>query len=146
GLSAIVHTAGNPSCHVILRGGNAGPNYEESYVSAAAVQLERAKLPAKVMVDCSHGNSSKQYARQTVVAESVAHQLAESASGDAILGVMVESHINEGRQDIPSGGPGELKYGVSITDACIAWETTVKLLDGLRDGVRARRARKAGLS
>ncbi|KXS08884.1 3-deoxy-7-phosphoheptulonate synthase [Gonapodya prolifera JEL478] len=144
GLSAIVHTAGNPACHVILRGGASGPNYEEQYVAAAAAQLERAKLPAKVMVDLSHGNSSKQYARQVVVAEDVARQLAEVDTGDAILGVMIESHINEGRQDIPPAGPGALKYGVSITDACISWEATVNVLDGLRDGVRRRRERKGG--
>lgn len=143
GLSAIVSTEGNDSCHVILRGGSKGPNYAEEDVKAVADKLTAAKLPARIMVDCSHGNSSKVFSRQMIVAEDLAKQMADSVvSGDAIMGVMIESHLKEGRQDIPAGGPQGLVYGQSVTDACISWENTVVLLDNLREGVRQRRARR----
>ncbi|KAF9276406.1 hypothetical protein BGZ74_003666, partial [Mortierella antarctica] len=145
GLSAIVSTEGNDSCHVILRGGSKGPNYAEEDIKAVSDKLTAAKLPARIMVDCSHGNSSKIFSRQMVVAEDLAKQMAGSAmSGDAIMGVMIESHLKEGRQDIPAGGPQGLVYGQSVTDACISWENTVVLLDNLREGVRQRRARRSG--
>ena len=137
GISAIVATAGNDSCHVILRGGNSGPNYAEADVEAAAAQLEKAGLPHRVMVDCSHGNSSKDHARQPLVAEDVAAQV--SAGSDRIFGVMLESHLVEGRQD--QKPDQALVYGQSITDACISWDTTVEVLEKLAEAVRARRAR-----
>ncbi|KAG0345724.1 hypothetical protein BG004_003206 [Podila humilis] len=145
GLSAIVSTEGNDSCHVILRGGSKGPNYEEGDVKAVADKLVAAKLPARIMVDCSHGNSSKVFSRQMVVAEDISKQLSSSAqSGDAIMGVMIESHLKEGRQDIPVSGPQGLVYGQSVTDSCISWENTIVLLENLREGVRQRRARRSG--
>ncbi|KAI7877934.1 3-deoxy-7-phosphoheptulonate synthase [Lichtheimia hyalospora FSU 10163] len=141
GLSAIVETRGNGACHVILRGGKGGPNYDADSVKKCAEALSKAKLSPVVMVDCSHGNSSKDHKRQPLVAEDIARQLAEpKVTGDNIVGVMIESHLVEGRQDIPSEGAHRLTYGQSITDACINWEDTVKTLDTLREGVRARRA------
>ena len=137
GISAIVATSGNDSCHVILRGGNSGPNYDAADVKAAAAQLEKAGLTHRVMVDCSHGNSSKDHARQPIVAEAVAAQVA--AGSDRIFGVMLESHLVEGRQDQNPDQP--LAYGQSITDACISWDKTVEVLEKLAEAVRARRAR-----
>ncbi|KAI9021086.1 3-deoxy-7-phosphoheptulonate synthase [Hyaloraphidium curvatum] len=141
GISAIVHTAGNDACHVILRGGNKGPNYAAEHVAAACAELSKAGLAPRLMVDCSHGNSSKDYKRQPVVAGDVAQQLADPASrtADGIFGVMIESHLKEGRQNIPAEGPQGLAYGQSITDACISWENTVAVLDQLAEAVRARR-------
>ncbi|KAI9489810.1 3-deoxy-7-phosphoheptulonate synthase [Zychaea mexicana] len=146
GLSAIVETEGNNACHIILRGGQLGPNYEAEQVKQTARALERAKLPSRIMVDCSHGNSNKDHKRQSVVALSVAQQLARPrATGDNIVGVMIESHLVEGRQDIPAEGAHRLTYGQSITDACISWEDTVKVLDELREGVRARRVARLAI-
>ncbi|KAI8343868.1 3-deoxy-7-phosphoheptulonate synthase [Chlamydoabsidia padenii] len=140
GLSAIVQTNGNDACHVILRGGKSGPNYEAEDVKKTADALEKNKLSSHIMIDCSHGNSSKDHKRQPIVAQSIADQLAApKTTGDNITGVMIESHLVEGRQDIPSEGPHRLTYGQSITDACINWEDTVKTLDILRKGVQDRR-------
>nr|UOP04314.1 3-deoxy-7-phosphoheptulonate synthase AroG [Conchiformibius kuhniae] len=119
GHSAIVHTAGNPDCHVILRGGKE-PNYSSEHVQAAAAALSKAGVTPKLMVDFSHANSNKDHTRQMLVAEDVAAQLRNGE--DNIMGVMVESHLQEGRQDKPE------VYGKSITDACIGWESTEKLL------------------
>ena len=138
GISAIVATGGNDSCHVILRGGNSGPNYSSADVDAVAAQLKGADLAHRVMIDCSHGNSSKDHARQPLVAEEIADQLA--AGSDHIFGVMLESHLVEGRQDQKPGQ--SLTYGQSITDACISWETTVEVLDKLASAVRTRRAQQ----
>ncbi|KAI9355195.1 3-deoxy-7-phosphoheptulonate synthase [Pilaira anomala] len=141
GLSAIVQTEGNDACHVILRGGKNGTNFDAEAIKKTAQELQKVKLAPHVMVDCSHGNSSKDHKRQPVVAQSIADQLAEpTVTGDNIVGVMIESNLVEGRQDIPSEGPHRLTYGQSITDACINWEDTVKTLEILREGVRARRA------
>lgn len=134
GHSAIVSTSGNEDCHVILRGGKE-PNYDANSVEAACRDLAAAGIPAKVMIDCSHGNSRKQFKRQLEVVESVAEQLA--GGEDRIIGVMIESHLKEGRQDLMPGKP--LEYGKSITDACIGWEDTVAALDRLSEAVRARR-------
>lgn len=134
GHSAIVSTTGNEDCHVILRGGKE-PNYDANSVEAACRDLAAAGIPAKVMIDCSHGNSRKQFKRQLEVVESVAEQLA--GGEDRIIGVMIESHLQEGRQDLMPGKP--LEYGKSITDACIGWEDTVTALDRLSEAVRARR-------
>ena len=134
GHSAIVHTAGNEDCHIILRGGKT-TNYDAASVEAACRALAQAGLAARVMVDCSHANSQKQHERQLDVARDVAGQI---AAGDArICGVMIESHIHPGRQDLAPGQP--LQYGVSITDACIGWDTTVETLRKLAEAVRSRR-------
>ena len=130
GHSAIVHTAGNPDCHVILRGGNGAPNYSSEHVKAAAEQLTQAGLPAKLMVDCSHANSRKDFKRQMEVAQDIATQIQNGEQN--IIGVMVESHLVEGRQNEP------VVYGQSITDACIGWEDTEKLLALLAEANRVR--------
>ena len=134
GHSAIVSTNGNEDCHVILRGGKA-PNYDAAAVDAASLELGKAGLAARVMIDFSHANSSKQYKKQLEVARDVAGQLAEGE--DRIFGVMVESHLKEGRQDLKPGKA--LEYGVSVTDACLGWEDTTVLLDVLAEAARARR-------
>jgi 3-deoxy-7-phosphoheptulonate synthase len=134
GQAAIFETRGNADCHVILRGGKA-PNYSKPDVDAACALLKAAGLREQVMVDVSHANSSKQHRRQVEVAGAVGEQI---AGGDTrITGLMIESHLNEGRQDIIPGQP--LQHGVSVTDACIGWEQTVPVLQGLAAAVRARR-------
>src|ERR1700682_2506428 len=134
GHVAVFKTAGNEDCHVILRGGKS-PNYDAASVDAACKDLAAAGLAQHLMVDFSHANSSKQYRRQLDVGRDVAAQLAKGER--RIAGVMIESHINPGRQDLVPGKP--LEYGVSITDACLGWADTVKLLDGLAEAVRGRR-------
>lgn len=129
GHSAIVHTAGNPDCHVILRGGKE-PNYSNEHVKAAAEQLTQAGQTPKVMIDFSHANSRKDYKRQMEVAQDVAQQLRDGENN--IMGVMVESHLMEGRQDKPEN------YGQSITDACIGWDSTEELLALLAEANRSR--------
>lgn len=136
GHSAIVATKGNPDCHIILRGGRE-PNYSAAHVSEVVKGLEKAGLPQKVMIDFSHANSSKQFKNQMVVADDVADQL--RAGSKAVFGVMVESHLVEGRQDLVEGC--ELTFGQSITDACIGWEDTETLLRNLADAVATRNAR-----
>ncbi|EGG08609.1 uncharacterized protein MELLADRAFT_71440 [Melampsora larici-populina 98AG31] len=143
GLSAIVSTNGNDACHVILRGSTDGPNYSAQHVESCSAQLSKAGLRPSVMIDCSHGNSQKQFARQVVVAEDISTQLASGKTAQNIMGVMIESHLKEGRQDIPAEGPSGLVYGQSITDACISFETTIKVLETLAEGVRQRRATQA---
>jgi 3-deoxy-7-phosphoheptulonate synthase len=138
GHSAIVSTNGNEDCHVILRGGKQ-PNYDAASVDAACKDLANAGLAARVMVDFSHANSRKEYKRQMEVAQDCATQLANGE--ERIFGVMIESHLKEGRQDLVSGK--QLERGVSITDACIGWEDTVRALDMLADGVRQRRLKLA---
>jgi len=139
GLSSIVETEGNPDTHIILRGGTSGPNFSVEHVRTFAAKLAKAGLPQKIMIDCSHGNSQKQHQKQVEVAEDIAHQLEAEDTAQAIMGVMIESNLVEGRQNIPSAGPSALRYGQSVTDACIDWEATVPVLDRLREGVRARR-------
>jgi len=139
GLSAIVETEGNPDTHIILRGGKSGPNYSEENVRAVAAKMAKAGLPQRIMIDCSHGNSSKQHRKQIEVGAEVARQLAEADTARSIMGVMIESNLVEGRQDIPPEGRAALAWGQSVTDACISWEATVPVLDGLRKGVQARR-------
>ena len=135
GQAAIFETRGNQDCHVILRGGKQ-PNYQKADVDAACALLQAAGLREQVMIDVSHANSSKQHQRQLVVAHDVAAQI---AAGDArITGVMIESHLNEGRQDIVPGQA--LRQGVSVTDACISMEQTVPVLQALAQAVRTRRA------
>lgn len=139
GLSSIIETEGNPDVHVILRGGSKGPNYAAEFVRDCGENLRKAGLPSRIMIDCSHGNSSKQHRKQIEVAEDIARQLESADTSGYITGVMVESNLVEGRQDIPSSGPAGLKYGQSVTDACLSWEMTVPLLDRLRKGVQGRR-------
>jgi 3-deoxy-7-phosphoheptulonate synthase len=137
GHSAIVSTTGNEDCHVILRGGKQ-PNYDAASVDAAAKGLAEAGIPARLMIDFSHGNSGKEPQRQVDVGREVATQIAR---GDGrIFGVMVESHLKAGRQDLVPGK--ELVYGLSITDACIGWEDSRRLLDTLADAVRKRRLKE----
>jgi 3-deoxy-7-phosphoheptulonate synthase len=140
GISAIVTTRGNETCHVILRGSNKGPNYDRASVSQCAETLRNAGLPARIMIDCSHGNSNKDYRRQPAVAESIAEQIAEGAT--EIAGVMIESHLKAGNQKHDDGS--SLVYGQSITDACIDWETTETVLASLARGVRSARGMRGG--
>ena len=135
GKSAIFSTTGNPDCHVILRGGNKGPNYDAVHVQQTVKSLQQAGVQDKLMIDCSHANSNKQHERQIIVAESIRDQL--STGTPHIMGAMVESHLIAGRQDIEPGKP--LTYGQSITDACIGWEDTEKTLEILAEGVQNRR-------
>jgi 3-deoxy-7-phosphoheptulonate synthase len=138
GQVAIVETRGNDDCHIILRGGKA-PNYDAASVDAACRELAQAKLPERLMIDCSHANAAKQYKRQVDVAADIGRRLAEGER--RIVGVMVESNLVEGRQDLAPGKP--LRFGQSITDACLGWEESVPLLEKLADSVRRRRkARK----
>ena len=140
GQVAIVQTNGNRDCHVILRGGKT-PNYDAPSVAVACKELEAARLPPTLMVDCSHANSSKQYERQLDVARAVADQIGNGSH--KVFGVMVESHLNPGAQKFTPGkdDPGALEYGKSITDACLGWSESLQLLDLLSDAVKARRAR-----
>ena len=137
GQAAIFETRGNADCHVILRGGKA-PNYGAEHVEAACTTLRAAGLREQVMIDCSHANSSKQHRRQIDVAADIAAQI--SAGERRITGVMIESHLQEGRQDLVVGQP--LAHGVSITDACISWAQTQPVLQQLAQAVRARRERQ----
>ncbi|KAF4595491.1 Phospho-2-dehydro-3-deoxyheptonate aldolase [Ophiocordyceps camponoti-floridani] len=137
GLAAITRTKGNEHGFVILRGGTRGPNYDRESVQAAKKALSDKKQKLAIMIDCSHGNSLKDHKNQPKVAKTVGDQLREGEK--AIIGVMIESNIHEGNQKIPPEGPTGLKRGVSITDACIDWETTVAVLEDLADAVRVRR-------
>jgi 3-deoxy-7-phosphoheptulonate synthase len=138
GQAAIFETSGNDNCHLILRGGKV-PNYSAADVSAACALLKGAGLKEQVMVDVSHANSSKDHLRQISVCADVAQQIA--LGEHRIMGVMIESHLNAGRQDLV---PGEsLRAGVSVTDACISFEQTIPLLESLAQAVRTRRQRKS---
>jgi 3-deoxy-7-phosphoheptulonate synthase len=137
--SGIATTTGNEDCHIILRGGTLGTNYDAQSVEAASAAMTKAGLRPEIMIDFSHANSSKQHKRQIVVAQDVGGQV---AGGDRrIIGVMVESHLFEGRQEIAP--KGQMKYGQSVTDACIGWEDTVEVLRVLSSSVAARRERLA---
>jgi len=140
GQVAIVQTHGNPDCHVILRGGKA-PNYDAASVAAACKDLEKAKLPATLMVDCSHANSSKQFEKQLDVARDIAAQIAGGST--SVFGVMVESHLQSGAQKFTPGkdDAAKLEYGRSITDACLGWDDSIESLEVLSQAVKARRAR-----
>jgi len=138
GRSAVVETLGNEDCHIILRGGKE-PNYDAASVAAACAELAAAGQPPQLMIDASHSNSRKQHRLQIDVMQDVARQVGE---GDKrIFGIMVESNLVEGRQDLVPGKP--LANGVSITDACIGWEDTIGVLDVLAEGVRQRRLKLA---
>ena len=141
GQVAIVQTNGNPDCHVILRGGKA-PNYDAASVTAACKELEASKLPATLMVDCSHANSSKQHEKQLDVARDIANQV--SGGSKQVFGLMVESHLNAGAQKFTPGkdDSSKLEYGKSITDACLSWDDSLKVLDVLSQAVETRRTKK----
>ena len=136
GLAAIVATRGNPDCHVILRGGESGPNHDAVTVQKVASALRGAGVAPRLMIDTSHGNSSKDYRRQPLVAHDIAAQVAEGEP--AIVGLMMESFLVDGRQDLVD--PGSLRYGQSITDACMGWDMTVPVLADLAQAVRTRRS------
>jgi len=138
GLAGIVATRGNPDCHVILRGGATGPNYDAMSVQKTLSALRDAGMPPRVMVDASHGNSEKDYKRQAQVVRDVAAQVAQGEMG--IAGMMMESFLVDGRQDLRD--PAALVYGQSITDACMGWDMTVPVLNELAAAVRARRRHK----
>ncbi|EEB08425.1 phospho-2-dehydro-3-deoxyheptonate aldolase [Schizosaccharomyces japonicus yFS275] len=138
GVVAIVTTTGNPDLHIILRGGKNGTNYDAESVKKAKEAMQGASLRPSIMIDCSHGNSNKDHRNQPKVAASIAEQVGAGDVG--ITGVMIESHLNEGKQSLPPEGPSGLKYGVSITDACIGWDDTVSVLKDLAEAVRNRRA------
>ncbi|CAM8755718.1 3-deoxy-7-phosphoheptulonate synthase [Burkholderia pseudomallei] len=136
GMAAIFETRGNDAAHVILRGGKRGPNYDRASVDEACAVLRAAGQREQVMIDCSHANSNKSHLRQVDVAEDLARQLSDGER--RITGVMVESNLEAGRQDLKPGVP--LQYGVSITDACLSWAQTEPVLDTLAQAVRRRRA------
>ena len=140
GQVAIVQTKGNKDCHVILRGGKA-PNYDGKSVAEACADLEKAKLPATLMVDCSHANSSKQHEKQLDVAKDIAVQVA--GGSHSVFGVMVESHLHAGAQKFTPGkdDSSKLEYGKSITDACLGWDDSLQCLEVLSAAVKARRKR-----
>ncbi|OAA62707.1 DHAP synthase, class 1 [Niveomyces insectorum RCEF 264] len=137
GVVSIVGTVGNEDCFVVLRGGTQGTNYDAASIAAAKSALAQAGLAQRLMVDCSHGNSLKNHKNQPKVAAELARQIEQGET--AIMGVMIESNINEGNQKVPKEGKAGLKYGVSITDACINWEDTVAVLDTLANAVKKRR-------
>jgi len=139
GQVAIVETRGNDDCHVILRGGRQ-PNYDAASVQAACEELASAKLAERLMIDCSHANSSKQFKRQLEVARDVAARLAEGER--RIVGVMAESNLVEGKQEIGGGRPPV--FGQSVTDPCLGWEDSVALLEALAEGVKRRRKQRRG--
>lgn len=146
GIVAIVGTDGNQDCFVILRGGKKGTNFDEQSVKETKAELIKNKIVTeeksgpRIMVDCSHGNSSKNHRNQPLVAAEISRQI--SNGEDGICGLMIESNLVEGRQDVPpadKGGKDALKYGCSITDACIGWEDTESVLEGLSNAVKQRR-------
>lgn len=138
GQVAIVQTKGNKDCHIILRGGKA-PNYDAASVATACQELEKAKLPSRLMVDCSHANSSKQHERQIDVTHDIAKQIREGSRH--VFGVMIESHLQGGAQKFTPGKDdvGQLEFGKSITDACLGWDDSVACLKSLAEAVAARR-------
>jgi len=141
GLAAITRTSGNPDCFVILRGGSSGPNYSAKYVAETRAALKKNGQKEVMMIDCSHGNSLKNYKNQRPVLEDISDQI--RGGEDSIIGVMIESHLNEGAQKVPPEGPKGLKRGVSITDSCVNWDETIVMLENLAGAVRQRREKKA---
>lgn len=134
GKVSVVTTKGNPYAHVVLRGGSNGPNYDSVHIAQCEAALEKGGVSKNIMIDCSHANSSKDPDVQPLVLKDVTHQILEG--NKSIIGVMLESHINHGNQSIPAD-LAELKYGVSVTDACMDWDTTeaaiLEMADKLRD-------------
>ena len=133
GEVAVIHTRGNAHAHVVLRGGSLGPNYDSVHIALCEQELERANLPSNIMVDCSHANSNKDYHLQPLVLENVTEQMV--TGNRSVIGAMLESNIESGNQAIPSD-LSELRYGVSVTDACIDWDTTEKSILTMRDRLK----------
>jgi 3-deoxy-7-phosphoheptulonate synthase len=140
GLAAITRTKGNKFCHAILRGGHQGPNYFSQCVQETKAMMEKKGLIPNIMIDCSHGNSQKNHKNQPKVAKDICQQLLEGE--DSVIGLMIESNLFEGNQKLPSSGSADLKYGVSITDACVDLECTEYMLRELSEAVKARRMSK----
>ncbi|EAW06586.1 3-deoxy-7-phosphoheptulonate synthase [Aspergillus clavatus NRRL 1] len=137
GMAAVTRTAGNEHGFIILRGSSQGPNYDKEHIGRAKQELQSKGERENIMVDCSHANSQKNYRNQAIAAQNVAGQIASGET--AIIGVMIESNLNEGNQKLPPKGPEGLLPGISITDACINWETTVEILEMLANAVQHRR-------
>ncbi|MET8652922.1 MULTISPECIES: 3-deoxy-7-phosphoheptulonate synthase [Nocardia] len=137
GRAALIQTSGNEDCHVILRGGSSGPNYDAASVAEACIRLEKASLPQRIVVDASHGNSNKDHNKQVDVVTDIAERIEGGERG--VVGMMLESFLVAGRQDLKLGHADELTYGQSITDACLDWDTTARQLDRLADAVARRR-------
>lgn len=142
GLSAIVETTGNNRCHVILRGGQQGPNYDAESIQSCAAALKKHGLSDKIMIDCSHGNSQKKHQNQILVVQDLCEQMeslgSHQSTASLIAGVMIESNLVAGRQDL-GRNLETLVYGQSVTDACIDWDVTVRVLDRLKTAVQKRR-------
>ena len=136
GKAMVITTTGNPDAHLVLRGADSGPNYDAAGVARCVAALQASELAPRLLIDCSHGNSSKSHERQPEVARDVAGQVAEGSHG--ICGVMLESHLVAGRQEVTAGRAG-LRYGQSITDACMGWDVTVDVLEDLARAVAQRR-------
>ena len=136
GQATVLKTRGNAYGHIILRGGNSGPNYDSVNVSLTENAMDKANLQKRIIIDCAHANANKDHTRQPLVAQNVAEQLA--AGNKSIMGIMLESHINAGNQSLKD--PKDLAYGVSITDACISWETTEELLMHLHETLSVRQS------
>jgi 3-deoxy-7-phosphoheptulonate synthase len=133
GEVAVIHTRGNAHAHIVLRGGGGKTNFDADSVAECEQQLLKADLPANIMIDCSHANSSKDHERQKLVMEDVASQI--ESGNESIIGFMVESHINSGNQKVPAD-LSQLQYGVSITDACVDWKTTETMIRNLRNSIK----------
>jgi 3-deoxy-7-phosphoheptulonate synthase len=140
GRAMVITTTGNPDGHLVLRGASDGPNYDAASVARATAALSQSGLTPRLVIDCSHGNSSKDFTRQSAVAADIAQQIADGSH--SICGLMLESHLVEGRQDIVQGRQG-LRYGQSVTDGCIGWDATVDVLEQLADAVRQRQANRS---
>jgi 3-deoxy-7-phosphoheptulonate synthase len=138
GIAAIVATRGNDACHLILRGSNTGPNFSAEQIRMTAQALEKNHIPTRVIVDCSHGNSNKDFTKQIMVAADLARQI--GSGENSLCGVMLESHLVEGRQNVSIAKP--LVYGQSITDACLSWKDTVPVLEQLAMASARRRTRR----
>jgi 3-deoxy-7-phosphoheptulonate synthase len=136
GRAMVITTTGNPDAHLVLRGADSGPNFDAESVARSVAALRASALAPRLLIDCSHGNSAKSHERQPGVALDVARQVAEGGRG--ICGVMLESHLMAGRQDLVDG-PHGLRYGQSVTDACIGWDVTVDVLEQLASAVAQRR-------
>jgi len=135
GQVAIIHTKGNPYAHIVLRGGSNGPNYDSAHIEQTEQALEKAGVVKNIMVDCSHANSSNQPALQLAVIDDISQQIING--NQSIVGLMVESNINEGNQSIPDD-LSQLQYGVSVTDACISWDSTATAIRTMRDCIKDR--------
>jgi 3-deoxy-7-phosphoheptulonate synthase len=135
GRASIFSTTGNADCHIVLRGSTSGPNYDDASLDAAIGRLRHSRLPERLVVDASHGNSNKEYHRQSLVVEELAARISSGARD--VRGVMIESFIEAGRQDLNLGHASNLTYGQSVTDACVGWDESALMLDQLAAAVRS---------